>query len=225
MKVQDIPRSDDDYASVALIDAAAALLTKRKRGIPDDFVVKLFGLAVPEDLERYSAEELAGIAEQSWSFLAEREAGLPKIRFEPAAAPRGISVLEIINDDMPFLVDSVIGELNQRGLDIRLFVHPVFVVERNVAGGLTNFKAARTVGGLRESFIHLHIDGVEDAAQRAEIVQAIEERPRRCAHLRAGLAADAGADSWRHRRIKREPAAASGRRDRRSDPISGMDRG
>jgi len=174
MNVQDMPRSDDDYAGVALIDAAAALLAKRARGIADGFVARLFGLAVPEDLERYNADELAGIAERSWSFLAERKAGVPKIRFEPIAAPQGISVLEIINDDMPFLVDSVAGELNRRGLDIRLFVHPVFIVERNLAGGLTTFKGARTVGGLRESFIHLHIEGMEDAAQRAEIVQALE---------------------------------------------------
>ncbi len=174
MSVQDIPLSADDYASVALIDAAAALLAKGNRGIPSDFVAKLFGLTVPEDIERYSAEELAGIAEQSWSFLADRKTGVPKIRFEPAAAPRRICVLEIINDDMPFLVDSVVGELNQRGLDIRLLVHPVFVVERDRAGGLISFESARTAGGLRESFIHIHIEGVEDAAQRAEIVQAIE---------------------------------------------------
>src|ERR1700722_3202389 len=174
MNVQDIPRNGDDYASVALIDAATALLTSRNRDIPDDFLAKLFGLAVPDDLARYTAEQLAGIAEQSWSFLAERPAGAPKLRFEPAAAPAGISVLEIINDDMPFLVDSVVTELNRRGLDIRLFVHPVFVVERDLAGKLVNFKGARTVGGHRESFIHIHVDGADDAAQRTDLVRELE---------------------------------------------------
>jgi glutamate dehydrogenase len=174
MNVQDVPRGGDDYASVALIDAATALLAKRKRDIPEDFLAKLFGLAVPEDIERYSADELAGIAEKSWAFLAECEAGLPKIRFEPAATARTVSVLEIINDDMPFLVDSVVGELNSRGLDIRLFVHPVFIVERDLAGRLVNFKGSRTVGGQRESFIHLHVEGMNDAAQRTEIVGALE---------------------------------------------------
>ncbi|HYA06233.1 MAG TPA: NAD-glutamate dehydrogenase domain-containing protein, partial [Xanthobacteraceae bacterium] len=174
MNVQDVPRIGNDYAGVALIDAATALLAKLKPDIPADFVAKLFGLAVPEDLQRYSADELAGIAERSWAFLAARRAGVPKLRFEPAVAPAGIAVLEIVNDDMPFLVDSVVGELNQRGLDIRLFVHPVFVVERNAAGELVNFKAARTVGGQRESFIHVHIEGADDAAQRTDIVRALE---------------------------------------------------
>ena len=54
--------------------------------MPDDFLVKLFGLAVPEDLERYTADELAALAEQSWIFIAERTAGMPKLRFEPTAA-------------------------------------------------------------------------------------------------------------------------------------------
>jgi glutamate dehydrogenase len=174
MNVQDIPREGNGYAGVALIDAATALLAKRKHDIPEDFLAKLFGLAVPEDLERYSADELAGIAEKSWAFLAEREAGLPKIRLEPAATRRAVLILEIINDDMPFLVDSVVGELNSRGLNIRLFVHPVFVLERDRAGKLVNFKGARTVGGQRESFIHVHIEGLDDAAQRADIVDVLE---------------------------------------------------
>src|SRR3984885_5224474 len=174
MNVQDIPRGGDDYAGMALIDAATAVLAKRKPDIPNDFLGKLFGLAVPDDLARYSAEELADIGEQSWAFLAERASGVAKIRFTPAATGRGVSVLEIVNDDMPFLVDSVVGELEQRGLGLRLFVHPVFVVERDLAGRLVNFKGARTVGGQRESVIHIHIDGVDDAARRAEIVQALE---------------------------------------------------
>jgi len=173
MNVSAIPR-DDDYAGAASIDAAAALLAKRRPDIPDDFLAGLFCLAVPEELDRYSAEDLAGIAEQSWSFLADRTAGVPKIRFGPAGSPRGTSVLEIVNDDMPFLVDSVIGEINQRGLDIRLFVHPVVVVERDPAGRLLDFKRARSVGGTRESFIHLHIEGSDDAKQRAAIVAALE---------------------------------------------------
>ena len=93
MNIQDVPRGDtplttrrdDDYASVALIGEPAPLLARRKRDIPDDFLAKLFGLAVPQDIERYTADELADLAERSWSFLQERKAGTAKIRFEPFA--------------------------------------------------------------------------------------------------------------------------------------------
>jgi glutamate dehydrogenase len=178
MNVQELPHPADDDARLALIDGATALLARRNE-IPKDFLAMLFGLAVPEDLARYTAPELAGIAERSWAFLAERKAGTPKIllepvRFEGAGGSRGISILETVNDDMPFLVDSVIGEINQRGIDIRLFVHPVFVVERNSAGSLVSINAARTAGGQRESYIQIHIDGMEDAAQRADITRALE---------------------------------------------------
>src|SRR5580692_345651 len=113
------------------LPAADAALAGRNRDVPPDFVAELFGHAVPEDFARYRPEELAGVAEQSWALLQERKPSAPKIRFEPAAAKPGVAVLEIINDDMPFLVDSIVGEISERGLDIRLLVHPVFTVERS----------------------------------------------------------------------------------------------
>src|SRR5438477_633056 len=78
---------------------------------------------------------------------------------------RGMSVLEVVNDDMPFLVDSVVGELNSRGLEIRLFVHPVFLVERDAAGRLVGFEQEHAVAARRESFIHFHVEGVDGASQ------------------------------------------------------------
>jgi glutamate dehydrogenase len=175
MNVPDSPRPSDDRGSLALVVAAAALLAERRGDIPRDFLAALYGYAAPEDLARYRADELAAIAEQSWALLAARKSGTPNIRFEPAAARPSVTVLDIVNDDMPFLVDSVLGELNERGLDIRLLVHPVFTVERDAAGNLVAFKGTRKAEGTRESFIHIHIAGVMEAAQRAEIVRAVAE--------------------------------------------------
>ncbi len=175
MNVQDFPHTTDDSAGQALIGAAAAALARRRHDIPDTFLAELLGSAVPDDLQRYGPDELAAIAERSWALLAARKAGAPKISFEPAPATRTVAVLDIINDDMPFLLDSVVGELNQRGLGIRLLVHPVFTVERDAAGTLVAFKGVAKGGGLRESFIHIHIEGVAEAARRAEIVRALED--------------------------------------------------
>src|SRR6185437_1582693 len=98
-----------EQSGAARIAAVAKLLAEWKSAVPAGFVAQLFGLAAPEDLRHCDAVVLAGIAEQSWSFLLERPAGSAKIRFEPLAVARGIAVLEIVNDDMPFLVDSVVG--------------------------------------------------------------------------------------------------------------------
>jgi glutamate dehydrogenase len=175
MNVQDFPHTTDDSAGQALIGAAAAALARRRHDIPATFLAELLGSAVPDDLQRYGPDELAAIAERSWALLAERKAGAPKISFEPAPVTRTVAVLDIINDDMPFLLDSVVGELNQRGLGIRLLVHPVFTVERDAAGALVAFKGVAKGGGLRESFIHIHIEGVAQAARRVEIVRALED--------------------------------------------------
>jgi glutamate dehydrogenase len=173
--MQETPRQVDDPAAATLIAGAAAVLAKRRSDIPQDFVAAMFGLAVPEDLERYDAEQLAAFAEQSWSFLAARKAGTPKVSFEPAAAARGVSVIEVLNDDMPFLVDSVVGEINERGLNISLLVHPVFAVVRDDAGALKTVDLSPNGNGRRESFIQVHVEGVEEIARRAEIVRALEE--------------------------------------------------
>src|SRR5580700_7110575 len=134
MNVQDFPLNADDGTGQALIGAATAALARHRSDIPGTFLAELLGSAVPDDLQRYGPDELAAIAERSWSLFAERKAGAPKISFAPAPAMRTVAVLDIINDDMPFLLDSVVSELNQRGLDIRLLVHPVFAVERDSAG-------------------------------------------------------------------------------------------
>ncbi|HEX8827963.1 MAG TPA: hypothetical protein VF778_07610, partial [Xanthobacteraceae bacterium] len=69
--MNEISRSEN-HPGAALIDAATGLLARRKPDIPTDFLAKLFGLAAPEDLQRYSAAELADAAEQAWAFLAQR---------------------------------------------------------------------------------------------------------------------------------------------------------
>ena len=97
MNLHGNPEGSDRESGVALIAAAAKLLAKRKSGVPNDFVAKLFELTAPEDLRHCGAPELAEVAEQSWSFLAERQPSAPKIRFEPLPGARSVCVLEIIN--------------------------------------------------------------------------------------------------------------------------------
>ena len=170
MAVEDLPGSDEERAARKLIDAAATLLAARKAEIPKDFVAELFAREEPEDLVAYDAHELATLAEAAFALLGTRPPGAPKIRL---ASPEGdghlksISVLEIVNDDMPFLVDSVMGELTDRNLDVELVAHPVFTVERDRAGRLTAFKPARA--GARESFIHIHLERIDDESRRKEI--------------------------------------------------------
>src|SRR5262249_57466569 len=95
-----------------------------------------FGRCVQEDVVRYGADDIVAVAERAYDFLSERMPGTPKIRCETVALTasggrKAVSVIEIVNDDMPFLVDSVMGELAERRLDVRLVAHPMFGAKRD----------------------------------------------------------------------------------------------
>src|SRR6185312_4141694 len=78
---------------------------------------------------------------------------------------------EIVNDDMPFLVDSVMGEITERRLDVYLVAHPMFGVSRsgNKLAGI----GAPDAAGARESFIHIHLSPIAGDAC-GELVHALE---------------------------------------------------
>jgi glutamate dehydrogenase len=175
MVVEDTPRAALDDATHSLNGAATAVLAARRPDIPRSFLADLYAQALPDDLQHYTPDEVAGLTEQAWSFLQAREAGVAKVAFGPADTPRGRGILQIVNDDMPFLVDSALGELSERGLDIRLLAHPVFTLERDQSGRLTAFKGARKSQGSRESYIQILTDGTENDAERADIVHALRQ--------------------------------------------------
>jgi glutamate dehydrogenase len=179
MAVEEHALTESDKAVQALIEAAV-LIARRAHDIPADFILGLFARAVPEDILRYEARQIAALAEVAWSALAVRQKETPAIAFAalPAASGgaqlRDVSVLQIINDDMPFLVDSVMAELAERGIDIRLVVHPVFALARDPQGRLAAFKGLTpSASAQRESFIHIHTAHIESEAERAAIVEAL----------------------------------------------------
>src|SRR5262245_47864870 len=70
--------NDEEHAGHALIAAAGKILATEHREVPEDFIAGLFAYAVPEDLMRYDARQLAGLAADAWAHLAVRKAGQAK---------------------------------------------------------------------------------------------------------------------------------------------------
>jgi NAD-specific glutamate dehydrogenase len=81
--------------------------------------------------------------------LARRFTGVaPKVRiYNPSAEEHGWqsthTVIEIVNDDMPFLVDSIIMEVNRQALTLHLIIHPVMRIERDGNGEMLKVENAR----------------------------------------------------------------------------------
>jgi glutamate dehydrogenase len=100
---------------------------------------------------------------------ATRAGGQSLVQLESAAGERRHLRIAIINDDMPFLVDSVAATIAALGVGIDLLLHPVVPVERDGAGSMTGLGAA----GGRESLIYIETPRV-DARQRRELLEALE---------------------------------------------------
>ncbi|HEY7765408.1 MAG TPA: NAD-glutamate dehydrogenase domain-containing protein, partial [Aestuariivirgaceae bacterium] len=131
----------------------------------------LFAGVPAEDVARYGPEDLADLARDSFDFLQQRVRGTPKIRiFNRKGAFDEVTIVEIINDDMPFLVDSMLAVLNERGHEIQLLLHPVLSLSRDEGGRLLRIKQpVAEKNALRESFMHIHVARLPE--ERSESLQ------------------------------------------------------
>jgi glutamate dehydrogenase len=167
----------DEAAARAIIEQAGVILYGRRNDIPASFVAQFFGRVVADDVVQYGAEDLARLAERAFDYLKVRLPGATKIRCETvplhaSGERKAVTVIEVTNDDMPFLVDSVMGEIADRRLDVRLVAHPVLGVGRD-GDVMVMVGAPDSPGGIRESFIHVHVEPI-DAAACADLTAALE---------------------------------------------------
>ncbi|MFL6774473.1 MAG: NAD-glutamate dehydrogenase, partial [Sphingomicrobium sp.] len=115
------------------------------------------------DSERQAAEFLAEVA-------ARRQSGELALAIESIGGEAGNRRMRIgiVNDDMPFLVDSVANAIAARQLTIHRLLHPVVCVERDKAGALTGIEALCADKSRRESMMYLELDRA-DARGRQEL--------------------------------------------------------
>jgi glutamate dehydrogenase len=145
----------------------------------EEFATTLFSGAAPDDMAYYQPSELAALAASAWIFLSRRTVGEPKIRITDPQLARGdagkpISVVEIVNDEMPFQVDSVLAALAERNIPIELVADSGINITRGADGRLEAFSAHVPLKG-RETFVHLHVERIADEAENDRIVAALAE--------------------------------------------------
>src|SRR5258706_585785 len=148
----------------------------------EDFVRRYFALVAPDDIIYSTFDTLLGGALSLWEFGQQRKPGAPKIRlFNPTVEANGWAlehtVIEIVNDDMPFLVDSVTAELNRRERNIHLLLHPMANVRRDDAGNrleLADTQAA-PIDAVRESYMHIEISEETEPTELEALRAALEE--------------------------------------------------
>ena len=145
---------------------------------------------LPGEIDGFSAEARLAAAALVASAAAVRRPGEPCFALDQAsgAGVQRRMRLAIVNDDMPFLVDSVAAALAARGIDIHRLLHPVRAVRRDAQGRLLAILPAETSGERRESMIYLELARVDARVRReleddlrdvlADVRMAVEDWPR-----------------------------------------------
>ena len=119
----------------------------------------------PSDLEEHDPQDLLGALVAHWRLMRQRRPDQAIVRvYNPEQEEHGWrsddTIVEVVSQDMPFLVDSISAALNRRGLTIRLTIHPVFGVTRDSNGVLTALSDTGAGGEMQnaEAVIQMHVD-------------------------------------------------------------------
>jgi len=125
------------------------------------------------DLDRAECADVARFLVES---AERRMPGTPIVRLESIGGAIGHRRMRLaaINDDMPFLVDSVAAAVAAEGLVTHRLLHPVLGVSRTAKGVLTGICAKGSDGTIAESFLYLEIDRAP-ATQRRRLCQHLAE--------------------------------------------------
>src|SRR6478752_992436 len=181
-----------DQDKSALVGKAIDLALSRKGsgGPPHDEVAALltayYRHVAPEDVCDRSDVDLYGALASHWKLADNRPQGTAQVRvFTPTLSEHGWSasghsVVEVVVDDMPFLVDSLTMELSRQLRDVHVVIHPAFDVVRDITGALQSMAvvpdgALEPEGeAVRESWMHVEIDRLPEGDDPADIIEDIQ---------------------------------------------------
>jgi len=163
-----------------LIDRVAERLRERLEAsrfeTAERFLRQFYANVPPDDILNEKPDNLYGAALALWNHGQSRALGACKVRVHnPKSEEQGWksshTIVEIINDDMPFLVDSVTAALGELGLEVYLIIHPIVRLVRDAGGKLTSLcqPGEAREGAVDESFMHIQIS--EQPADRSQQIR------------------------------------------------------
>ena len=177
-----------DDEKLALLDEAADHPEPEGRDAavaPGPLVRPYYRNVAAEDITERSSEDLFGALASHLELARTRPQGTARVRLltpgpDDGWSAGGHSVVEVVTDDMPFLVDSLTMELVHQDLDVRLVVHPQMDVVRDITGelqsvtGVEDGSVAPEGDAVRESWMHVEVSRVSDRGAAAEIEEALQ---------------------------------------------------
>ena len=145
-----------------------------------------------DEVKTFQGASLQPAGLSFYQFVSDRAAKSQKVRvFNPTTENDGWdsdrTIIQLVVDDMSFLVDSVLGEMNDMDLQIESILHPVIMVRRDKSGHLQEImsgedaekvqsrKAVLEKGFQAESIMHIEVDLQDDAEILMWIRQRLEQ--------------------------------------------------
>ncbi len=159
------------FVEVKNIIASNAAIPHREMALV--VLEKYFSDIDEDDFNARIANDWATILQNHLAFAADFQTGAAKMRlFSPRTSEHSwtanATVIEFVNDDMPFLVDSIAMEINRQGIAIQQIAHPLFATTRDKDGSLSSVASplqGQNQGQKLESWIHIEIERITDPAR------------------------------------------------------------
>ena len=171
-----------EQSRTSQLRAAAELATGDQRDV-EAYLRRFYRHTATEDLLAREPADLLGAALAEKDLAGNRAVGTVNVsvqnpNVESHGWTSGHTIVQVVTDDMPFLVDSVTAELDVLGRTVHLVVHPQLVVRRDAIGTLQEIldsDAASTgeFGVVTESWMLLEIDRVGSEEERKDIANRL----------------------------------------------------
>jgi len=142
------------------IDKALKKLPAKSSTEQKNFL-KTICAAIPEEgLVLFESAFLAEMALSHYKLAKRRGKGQPELRiYSPVIKghTKRKTLIDIVSDDLAFLIDSIAAEINKHNLLINMLVHPEIYVKYDKSGDLKDISAESKKGYTRQSHIHVRI--------------------------------------------------------------------
>ncbi|MCX7170143.1 MAG: NAD-glutamate dehydrogenase, partial [Proteobacteria bacterium] len=161
----------------ALNDCIRDRMQPEEAAAAQAFCRQYYAQVAGEDLAERSVQDWYGAALSHWRFARRFVTGSSLLRvYNPRVEEHGWesthTVMEIVSDDMPFLVDSITMEVNRQGLTQHLIIHPIMKMRPDPAGHLECVaESDPNASGSYVSLIHVEVDR-RTAVAHLETLQA-----------------------------------------------------
>jgi glutamate dehydrogenase len=161
----------------SLIKSALSALPAKTPAPEKSLLQALFEKMDDEDYSRFNGSKLAFIAQEQWNLASTRTIGKSKFKINSSGFPGDKTrrtIIDIISDDMAFIVDSVVAEINKNNILIDFLIHPILYVRFDKNKKITDVSSVKKDGYVRQSHIHLHIKDIPSDEALAALKLGLE---------------------------------------------------